>query len=122
MALSLISPDIVGKRLELSRLPPWGPASRCCPIRRFSATAIILREAQFRGASVGPHNSPDRVRTLTRLDDQVATMLRLGADALLTPGIASPRHHRRILTFAAARRLPGRVRLHFAEAGCLCRL
>ena len=87
----------------------------------FPATAIILREAQVAAPALGLTILPIEVRTPDELDDQVATMLRLGADALLTPGDPfTSAHHRRILTFAATHRLPTVCgALHFAEAGCL---
>src|SRR5207245_2730888 len=64
---------------------------------------------------------PMEVRTPEEFDDQFATILRLGADAILTSGDPfTSAHHRRILNFAATHRLPtvcGAVQ--FAEAGCL---
>jgi putative ABC transport system substrate-binding protein len=120
--LSLISPDLVGKRLELLKeVAPLGARVAVLYYPSFPATAILLREAQAAAPALGLTILPIEVRTPDEFDDQLATMLRLGADALLTPGDPfTSAHHRRILTFAATHRLPTVCgALHFAEAGCL---
>ena len=120
--LSLISPDLVGKRLELLK----EVAPRVARVAVLYLSAVCGHghgpaRGAGRGASVGPDVLPMEVRTPDEFDDQFATMLRLGADALLTPGDPfTSAHHRRILTFAATHRLPTVCgALHFAEAGCL---
>jgi putative ABC transport system substrate-binding protein len=87
----------------------------------FAATVMGLREAQAAAPVLGLTVLPMEVRAPDEFDDQFATIIRLGADALLTPGDPfTSAHHRRILHFAATHRLLtvcGAVQ--FAEAGCL---
>jgi len=87
----------------------------------FPASVIILREVQAAAPALGLTILPIEVRTPDEFDDQLATRLPLGADALLTPGDPfTSAHHRRILTFAATHRLPTMCGAgHLAEAGCL---
>jgi putative tryptophan/tyrosine transport system substrate-binding protein len=119
--LSLISPDLVGKRLEL--LKEVAPGVACVAVLSypsFPASFIILREAQAAAPALGLTILPIEVRTPDEFDDQLATMLRLGADALLTPGGPfTSAHLGRILTFAATHRLPTMCGAgELAEAGC----
>ena len=106
--LSVIGPDLVGKRLEL--LKEAAPrVARVAVLYHppFPATVVGLREAQAAAPALGLTVLPMEVRTPDEFDDQFATMLRLGADALLTPGDPfTSAHQRRILDFAATHRLP----------------
>ena len=120
--LSLISPDLVGKRLQvLKEAAPRVVRVAVLSHPPFAATVMGLREAQAAAPVLGLTVLPMEVRAPDEFDDQFATILRLGADALLTPGDPfTSAHHRRILHFAATHRLPtvcGAVQ--FAEAGCL---
>jgi putative ABC transport system substrate-binding protein len=120
--LSLISPDLVRKRLELLKeVAPGVARVAVLAYPAFPASVIILREAQAAAPALGLTILPIEVRTPDEFDDQLATMLRLGADALLTPGDPfTSAHHRRILTFAATHRLPTMCGARqLAEAGCL---
>jgi putative tryptophan/tyrosine transport system substrate-binding protein len=120
--LSLISPDLVGKRLQfLKEAAPRVVRVAVLYHPPFAATVTSLREAQAAAPVLGLTVLPMEVRAPDEFDDQFATIIRLGADALLTPGDPfTSAHHRRILNFAATHRLPtvcGAVQ--FAEAGCL---
>ncbi len=119
--LSLITPDLVGKRLELLKeVAPRVARVAVLSYPSFPASVIILREAQAAAPALGLTILPIEVRTPDEFDDQLATMLRLGADALLTPGGPfTSAHLRRILTFAATHRLPTMCGAgELAEAGC----
>jgi putative ABC transport system substrate-binding protein len=120
--LSLISPDLVGKRLELLKeVAPMVARVAVLYYPPFPATIGGLHLAQATAPALGLTILPIEVRTPDEFDDQFATMLRLGADALLTPGdpfISA--HNRRILNFAATHRLPTMCSaVQFAESGCL---
>src|SRR5262245_11212294 len=120
--LSLISPDLVGKRLALLKeATPRLARVAVLSHPPFAATALNLREAQDAAPALGLTVLPMEVRTPEEFDDQFTTILSLGAEALLTSGDPfTAAHHRRILNFAATHRLPtvcGAVQ--FAEAGCL---
>jgi putative ABC transport system substrate-binding protein len=120
--LSLISPDLVRKRLELLKeVVPMMARVAVLYNPMFPATVLGLREVQAAAPALGLTILPIEVRTPDEFDEQLATMLPLGADALLTPGDPfTSAHHRRILTFAATHRLPTVCgALHFAEVGCL---
>jgi putative ABC transport system substrate-binding protein len=120
--LSLISPDLVRKRLELLKeIAPMVARVAVLSYPSFPASVIILREAQAAAPALGLTILPIEVRTPDEFDDQLATMLPLGAHALLIPGDPfTSAHHRRILTFAALHRLPTMCGAgHLAEAGCL---
>jgi putative tryptophan/tyrosine transport system substrate-binding protein len=120
--LSLISPDLVGKRLQfLKEVAPRVARVAVLSHPPFAATVLGLHEAQAAAPALGLTVLPMEVRAPDEFDDQFATIIRLGADALLTPGDTfTMAHHQRILDFAATHRLPtvcGAVQL--AAAGCL---
>ena len=120
--LSLTSPDLVGKRLALLKeAVPRVARVAVLTHPPFAATILNLGEAQAAAPALGLAVLPMEVRTPEAFDDQFATILSLGADAVLTSGDPfTSAHHRRILNFAATHRLPtvcGAVQ--FAEAGCL---
>jgi putative ABC transport system substrate-binding protein len=120
--LSLLSPDLVSKRLALLKeAAPKIVRVAVLAHPPFAATVLTLHEAQAAAPALGLTVLPMEVRTPEEFDDQFATILRLGADAILTSGDPfTSAHHRRILTFAATHRLPtvcGAV--PFAEVGCL---
>jgi putative ABC transport system substrate-binding protein len=120
--LSAMGADTVGKRLQLLK----EAAPRVVRVAVLyhppaGASVVGLREAQVAAPLLGLIVLPMEVRTPDEFDDQFATMLRVGADALfITGGPFSSAHQRRILDFAVTHRLPtvcGPVQ--FAEAGCL---
>jgi putative tryptophan/tyrosine transport system substrate-binding protein len=120
--LSAMGADTVGKRLQfLKEAAPR--VTRVAVLYHPPAAASIvgLREAQAAAPSLGLTVLPIEMRTPDEFDDQFATMLRLGADALFVAGGPfSSAHQRRILDFAATHQLPtvcGPVQ--FAAAGCL---
>jgi putative ABC transport system substrate-binding protein len=120
--LSAMGADTAGKRLQL--LKEAAPrVTRVAVLYPPPAAASILnwREAQAAAPALGLTVLPMEVRTPEEFDDQLATMLRLGADALFISGGAfSSAHQRRILDFAVTHQLPtvcGPVQ--FAAAGCL---
>src|SRR3989441_3820597 len=120
--LSLISPDLVGKRLQLLKeVAPRVARVAVLYHPPFAATVLALREAQAAAPALGLTVLPMEVRAPDEFDDQFATIIRLGADALYMPGDPfTLAHQRRILDWAATHRLPtvgGAVQ--FAEAGCL---
>src|SRR6266446_3592580 len=120
--LSLISPDLVGKRLQLLKeVAPRVARVAVLYHPPFAATVVGLREAQAAAPALGLTVLPMEVRAPAEFDDQFATIIRLGADALYMPGDPfSLAHQRHILDWAATHRLPtvcGAVQL--AEAGCL---
>ena len=120
--LSTMGADTVGKRLQLLK----EAAPRVARVAVLyhppaAATVVVLREAQAAAPALGLTVLPMEVRTPDEFDDQFATMLRWGADALFVAGGPfSSAHQRRILDFAATHQLPtvcGPVQ--FAAAGCL---
>ena len=120
--LSVMGPDTVSKRLQL--LKEAAPkVARVAVLYHppAAATVVVLREAQAAAPALGLTVLPMEVRTPDEFDDQFATMLRLGADAVfIAGGPFSSAHQRRILDFAATHQLPtvcGPVQ--FAVAGCL---
>ncbi len=120
--LSLMSPDVVGKRLELLK----EAAPRVARVAVLyhppaAATVVVLREVQAAAPALGLTVLPMEVRTPDEFDDQFASMLRLGADALLTAaGPFASAHHRRILDWAAIHQLPTACgERSSTEAGCL---
>jgi putative tryptophan/tyrosine transport system substrate-binding protein len=120
--LSVIGPDLVGKRLQfLKEVAPSVTRVAVLSHPPYAATVVGLREAQAAAPALGLTVLPMEVRAPDEFDAQFATLIRLGADALLTPGDPfTAAHHRRILDWAATHRLPtvcGAVQL--AEAGCL---
>ena len=120
--LSVMGTDTVGKRLQL--LKEAAPrVTHVAVLYHPPAAASVLnwREAQAAAPALGLTVLPMEVRTPDEFNDQFATMLRLGADALfISGGPFSSAHQRHILDFAVTHRLPtvcGPVQ--FAEAGCL---
>ena len=87
----------------------------------FPATSVGLRLAQAAAPALGLTILPIEVRTPDEFDDQLATMRRLGADAVLTPGDPfTSAHLRRILHFAATHQLPTMCGAReYAASGCL---
>jgi putative tryptophan/tyrosine transport system substrate-binding protein len=120
--LSVMGSDTVGKRLQLLKEAAPRVARVAVLYHPPAAASVVgLREAQAAAPALGLTVLPMNVRTPDEFDDQFATMLRLGADALfISGGPYSSAHQRRILDFAVTHRLPtvcGPVQ--FAEAGCL---
>jgi putative tryptophan/tyrosine transport system substrate-binding protein len=120
--LSVMGADTVGKRLQLLKEAAPKVARVAVLYHPPAAASVVgLREAQAAAPALGLTVLPMEVRTPDEFDDQCATMLRVGADALfITGGPFSSAHQRRILDFAVTHRLPtvcGPVQC--AEAGCL---
>ncbi len=120
--LSVMGSDTVSKRLQLLK----EAAPRVARVAVLyhppaAATVVVLREAQAAAPALGLTVLPMEVRTPDEFDDQFATMLRVGADALfIAGGPFSSAHQRRILDFAATHRLPTVCGAgHLAAAGCL---
>jgi len=120
--LSVMGADTVGKRLQLLKEAAPKVARVAVLYHPPAAASVVnLREAQAAAPALGLTVLPMEVRTPDEFDDQFATILRLGADALfITGGPFSSAHQRRILDFAVTHRLPSMcVPVQFAEAGCL---
>ena len=117
-----LAPDVIGKCLQL--LKEAAPlVTRVAVLYHppFPATVLGLREAQAAAPALGLTVLPMEVRTPDEFDDAFATIVKLGADALLIAGgpFASA-HRQRILDWTATHRLPtacgGR---ESADMGCL---
>jgi putative tryptophan/tyrosine transport system substrate-binding protein len=120
--LSVISPDLVGKRLELLKeAAPMVARIAVLYYPSFPATSVALHLAQAAAPALSLTILPIEVRTADEFDDQLATMRRLGADALLTPGDPfTSAHLRRILHFAGTHQLPTMCGAReYAVSGCL---
>jgi putative ABC transport system substrate-binding protein len=120
--LSMMGPDLVGKRLQfLKEAAPTVARVAVLSHAPFAASVVNLREAQAAAPALGLTVLPMEVRTPDEFDDQFATIIRLGADALLpVAGPFASAHQRRILDFAATHQLPTACSTrHAAEAGCL---
>jgi putative ABC transport system substrate-binding protein len=120
--LSSMGPDLVSKRLQfLKEAVPRVARVAVLYHPPAAATVLNVREAQAAAPALGLTVLPMAVHAPDEFDDQFATMLRLGADALFTTGGPfGAAHHRRILDFAAAHRLPTVCGArHYVEAGCL---
>jgi putative ABC transport system substrate-binding protein len=120
--LSVMGADTVGKRLQLLKEAAPKVARVAVLYHPPAAASVVsLREAQAAAPALGLTVLPMEVRTPDEFDDQFATILRLGADALfITGGAFSSAHQRRILDFAVTHRLPSVCGpVQFAEAGCL---
>ena len=77
----------------------------------FPATVLNLHEAQAAAPALSLTVLPMEVHAPDGFDNQFASVLRLGTDALLTAaGPFAAAHHRRILDWAAMHQLPNRVR------------
>jgi len=120
--LSGIGPALAGKRLQLlHEAAPQVAHVAVLYHPSCAATVLGLRVAQAAAPALGLTVLPLEVRTSDEFDDTFATLLRLGADALLpVMGPFASAHQRRILEFAATHRLPTACSTrHDAEAGCL---
>src|SRR5712691_9252215 len=106
--LSVMDPDLTGKRLQLLKeVAPTIARVAVLYNPTFPATVPGMREAQAAGPALGLAILPMEVRTSDELEAQFAVMTRVHADALLTFGdpFAST-HHRRIVDFAAKSQWP----------------
>jgi putative ABC transport system substrate-binding protein len=115
--LSLISPDLVSKRLALLKeAAPKIVRVAVLAHPPFAATVLNLHEAQAAAPALGLTVLPMEVRTPEEFDDQFATILRLGADATHVWGSVhlgpSPTH----LELCGHTPAPDRVR-----CGAICR-
>jgi|SRR5262245_4083000 len=110
--LSVMDPDLTGKRLQLlQEIAPTISHVAVLYHPGFPGTIVGMREAQATAPALGLTILPMEVRAPDELDDTCATMMRLGADALLTFGDPfTSAHQSRILEFAAKNRLPA---MHF---------
>jgi putative ABC transport system substrate-binding protein len=120
--LSSTSPDLVSRRLELLKeITPMMTRVAVLYYPSFPATRVGLHLAQAAAPALGLTILPIEVRTADELDNQLTTILRLGADALLTPGDPfTAAHLRHILHFAATHRLPTMCGgTEYAASGCL---
>ncbi|HSX79766.1 MAG TPA: ABC transporter substrate-binding protein, partial [Candidatus Saccharimonadia bacterium] len=85
--LSVMSTDLVGKRLQfLKEAAPRVVRIAVLYHPPFAAMVMGLREAQAAAPALGLTVLPIEVRTPDEFDDQFATIIRLGADALYMPG------------------------------------
>jgi putative ABC transport system substrate-binding protein len=117
-----MGPDVVGKRVQL--LKEAAPRmTRVAVLYQppFAATVLNLREVQDAAPALGLTVLPMEVRTPDELDDQFASMHRLGADVLLVSGRPfAAAHRQRILGLTATHQLPTACGVRQdAEAGCL---
>jgi len=120
--LSMMAPDLVGKRLQfLKEVAPRAARVAVLYHASFAASVVGLREAQAVAPALGLTVLPMEVRTPDEFDAQFAAILRLGADTLLTIGDPFTSAHRQhILDWATTHRLPTAcVGRQDAEAGCL---
>ena len=106
--LSLMAPDLAGKRLELikSVVPA---ASRVAMLWNGSdqGMAIRVKEAQLAAPAVHVTLFSPELRTLADLESAFVALTRDPPDALLVfVGPFTVSHRQRIVDFAAARRLP----------------
>jgi putative ABC transport system substrate-binding protein len=120
--LSSMTPELTGKRLQLLKeAAPMVTRIAVLYHPSFTAGVLNLREAQAAAPALGLTVLPMEVRTPEEFDDAFATMIGLGADALLpTGGPFTAAHRRRILDWAATHRLPTACgSRQDAEVGCL---
>ena len=120
--LSVMAPDVVARQLQL--LKEAAPQiSRVAVLYNLtlSATVLGLREAQAAAPRLGLTILPMELRAPDAFDDTFATMLRLGADALLTFGDGFTRMlQSRIQNLATKSRLPVIYQMrHFVHGGGL---
>jgi putative ABC transport system substrate-binding protein len=106
--LSVMDPDLTGKRLQLLKeVAPTIARVAVLYNPTFPATVPGMREAQAAGPALGLAILPMEVRTSDELEAQFAVMTSVHADALLTFGDPfTSTHHRRILDFAAKSQWP----------------
>src|SRR5262245_31397307 len=120
--LSLMAPDLAGKRLELIKTVAPG-ASRVAMLWNASdeGMAIRVKEAQLAAPALQLTLLSPELRTPADLDSAFAALTRDPPDALLT--FVDPftmRHRQRIIEFAATTRMPAMYEDRiFAEAGGL---
>jgi putative ABC transport system substrate-binding protein len=120
--LSSTSPDLVSKRLELLKeMAPRQTRVAVLYYPTFPATRAGLHLAQEAAPALGLTIVPIEVRSAEDFDHQFATLLKLGADALLTPGDPfTSAHQQRILSFAATHQLPTMCGgTEYVASGCL---
>jgi putative ABC transport system substrate-binding protein len=120
--LSLMAPDLAGKRLELIKAAVPG-ASRVAMLWNASdqGMAIRVKQAQLAAPALQVTLLSPELRTPADFDSALAALTRDPPDALLTFVDPFPLHHRqRVIEFAATKRLPAiyedRI---FADAGGL---
>src|SRR5882672_3380048 len=106
--LSVMDPDLTGKRLQL--LKEAAPTiARVAVLYNptFPATVLGMKEAQAAGLALGLAILPMEVRTSDEFEDQFAVMTSVHADAMLTFGDPfTSTHHRRIMDLAAKSQWP----------------
>jgi putative ABC transport system substrate-binding protein len=109
--LSVMEPDLTGKRLHL--LKEITPAITHCAVlfhRPFPATVVVVDEARAAAARLGLAIVPMEVSGADALESAFNTALRLRADALITPGDPfTSRNQRRIVDLAAKAPLASNV-------------
>jgi|RhiMetdeSRZDD1v2_1073273.scaffolds.fasta_scaffold51186_6 putative tryptophan/tyrosine transport system substrate-binding protein len=113
---------IAGRRVQLLKEAAPGVARVAVLYHPpFPATVLNLHEAQAAASALGLTVLPMEVHTPDEFDNQFASMLSLGADALLTAaGPFAAAHHQRILDWAALYQLPTACgERSSVEAGCL---
>ena len=120
--LSVMDPDLTGKRLQL--LKEAAPTiARVAVLYNptFPATVLGMKEAQAAGLALGLAILPMEVRTSDEFEDQFAVMTSVHADAMLTFGDPfTSTHHRRIMDLAAKSQWPALYFWReFVEAGGL---
>jgi putative ABC transport system substrate-binding protein len=121
--LSVMDPDLTGKQLQL--LKEAAPKiSRVAVLYNptFPATVLSLQEVQAAAPALGLVILPMEVRASDELDAQLAVMISVHADALLTFGDPfTSMHQSRILDFAAKHQWPAAsFWREFVEAGGSC--
>ena len=122
--LSMMSPAVVGKQLELLRqvVPK---ISRVAVLANPTnpGNAAQLRQAEVVARALGMRLQPLEARSLSEIDSAFAAMTRERADALLVlldPRLARPAQRERIAELAARSRLPAMYALRlYVEAGGL---
>jgi putative ABC transport system substrate-binding protein len=105
--LSVMDPDLTGKRLQLLKeVAPTIARVAVLYNPSYPATVVGMRDAQAAGPALGLTILPIEVRASDELEDQFAFMTSVNADALLTFGDPfTSTHQRRILDFAAKSQL-----------------
>jgi len=106
--LSTMGADIPGKQLQLLKeAAPQIARVAVLYNPTFAADVLGVREAQAAGPALGLTIVPLEARTSDELDDQLAVMARVHAEALLTFGDSfTMAHQRRLLDFAATHQVP----------------
>jgi putative tryptophan/tyrosine transport system substrate-binding protein len=120
--MSVMAPDVVARQLQLLKeAAPQIARVAVLYNSTLSATILGLREAQAAAPRLGLTILPMELRTTDAFDDTFATMLRLGADALLTFGDGFTRMlQSRIQDVATKSRLPVIYQMrHFVHGGGL---